>query len=275
MFLKKITIKKDLWFKLSRENSNNFELKTVTYKIPDRSKPIQRRAGFGGFGRFDYEMVDIKEQHFKLFSKGFSIEFNSNINIITGENGIGKSTLMNFIKPPETDRLSNLRMNDDGTIIPEEEVIKEKYKKYLNNASVKLNFSKNPNYIILGNKIHKNDLIKSYSDNFSESNALKPQNLLTIWDMQSFSNGENILDYVEGLKQIQNSLIVLDEPETSLSINSQLKIKETLLEVSKTNQLIIITHSPIIMSLSEQIYDFNLKLYKDTKTILESYKALF
>ena len=92
--------------------------------------------------------------------------------------------------------------------------------------------------------------------------------------MNEFSNGENIIDYINQLSSVEDSLIVLDEPETSLSLESQIKIREKLIEISKKNQLIIITHSPVIMSLSDKIYDFNKKKYISTKDHLKYFSLV-
>lgn len=85
-----------------------------------------------------------------------------------------------------------------------------------------------------------------------------------MWRIQESSNGESTLDFLESLKKIEQSIILLDEPETSLSIKSQIKIRKLLTRLSKKNQVIIVTHSPVLMAAAKEVYDFETKEYKKT-----------
>lgn len=62
------------------------------------------------------------------------------------------------------------------------------------------------------------------------------------------SHGEALLPYMRDLKQFKNSLILLDQPETALSIRSCLEVCSIIRHMLGTgNQFIIATHSPVIM----------------------------
>ncbi|MCH4014079.1 MAG: AAA family ATPase [Solobacterium sp.] len=73
------------------------------------------------------------------------------------------------------------------------------------------------------------------------------------------SNGETAISFFEQ-KIHEHSLYLLDEPENSLSAESQLKLKE-FIEVSVQFydcQFIIVTHSPFITAIDHaRIYDFS------------------
>lgn len=62
------------------------------------------------------------------------------------------------------------------------------------------------------------------------------------------SHGETIMPMLEKLINVKNCVILLDEPETSLSVRSQYKIASIINKLAANgNQLFIATHSPIIM----------------------------
>ena len=82
---------------------------------------------------------------------------------------------------------------------------------------------------------------------------------------QELSNGETAFKYfVETIKE--NSLVLLDEPENSLSAKWQVELSYFLLGTVLENncQLIISTHSPFLLSLrGARVYDL------DTMPIME------
>jgi len=63
------------------------------------------------------------------------------------------------------------------------------------------------------------------------------------------SHGETILPMLSELTKCSGIVILLDEPETSLSIKSQFKLAEIIHDIKNNgNQLFIATHSPILMN---------------------------
>ena len=73
------------------------------------------------------------------------------------------------------------------------------------------------------------------------------------------SNGENAMMYFIDTIQ-NNALYLLDEPENSLSVEYQLKLKEFLEDSARhfNCQLIITTHSPVLLSMKgAKVYDLD------------------
>ena len=55
--------------------------------------------------------------------------------------------------------------------------------------------------------------------------------------------------YISSLKRLGKTTLLLDEPEKALSLPKQLELFNILIEISKTYQVIIATHSPFILFL--------------------------
>lgn len=255
MFLKSIKINSDIVLESNRiSQSKHFKIKKRTYLKEDRRKPIYDQKTFRQ-RRIGYEKKKVTERTFVIHKEGYQLDFKDNLTIIVGDNGCGKTHFFQYLEPKFLKGLSWF-MN--------EEQKKESAEHWISNKTYTLTFSKNPTYLIQGNKIHKD----SFIENFQNS---KPQGTFTagdindLWTMQENSNGENILDFLNSLTSLKDSLIVLDEPETSLSLKSQKHIKSIFSTLLKqNNQLIIITHSPLLMELSTEVYDFEKKEYVNT-----------
>jgi predicted ATPase len=204
----------------------------------------------------------VVEKTFVIFEKGLQVNFQP-ITIIVGDNGCGKTSLIkNLIFPKE--EYENCRFFSDNIEKSQEEVLKN----WVENEKRVLHFIHQPNYIIVENNIHKNSHIDNFKKHHTKDGFLQPQSLLDVWDMETFSNGENNLDFLNSLQTISNALIVLDEPETSLSIKSQCKIVKVIKKLARKNQIIIITHSEILMKLASEVYDFEMKKYVETEKYL-------
>lgn len=77
-------------------------------------------------------------------------------------------------------------------------------------------------------------------------------------DIREASNGQlAFLFFTSSVKE--NSLVLLDEPENSLSPGKQLELAEYLLASARLGtQLIIATHSPLLLAMSgAEVYDFD------------------
>ena len=169
--------------------------------------------------------------------------------------------MLTYLKTPKE---QTLFLFSDKT---KEEYQKESIEKYLNNDNTSLVFDRSPESIIIENKFHKTSFIDRIGKN---KTFVSPQEIIMKWDMQNDSNGETTIDFLTSISKVEHCLIILDEPETSLSIRSQLKMLKLLKKLSKQNQLIIITHSEIFMTLTKQVYDFETKQYIETKDYVMS-----
>lgn len=242
MFIESITINQDIVLESNRESQKKFfKIKKRTYSTNDHHKPI---ANYNfPFGRQTYEKKKVVEKTFVIHKKGYQLNLKKRITTIVGDNGCGKSHLIHFLKPKF---LYEFYFN--------EEQRNEAFKRWLSNDAVSLKFIRQPSFIIFGNEIHKNALIHDFK---KDKINISVQDAAIMWDMGESSNGENVLDFINSLSSVENSLIILDEPETSLSLKSQVNITKIFEKLIKqNNQLIIITHSPILMKLSEEVYDF-------------------
>ena len=68
------------------------------------------------------------------------------------------------------------------------------------------------------------------------------------------SHGETILPMLAELAKIKNCVILLDEPETSLSLKSQFKLAEIINNIkNNNNQLFVATHSHILINSQNEV----------------------
>lgn len=262
MFLDSITFHKDKIFDYKRENQKNFfKIKSRTYKEKNLRKPIYDEK-VSRYRPVGYEIETITEEIFTIFKKDLSIKFNHNLTVIVGDNGCGKTSLINELTPPKKEQFY-FSLNGKS----KEKFEKDKIKNWLSNDIRTLTYIAQPNYYIVGKDLHKLEIIQQAKDDLREAidKPTKPKQgaeaLLSMWDKQTFSNGENNLDFINSLQGITNGLIILDEPETSLSIKSVKKLCKIIEQLSENNQLIVITHNEHIMRLINEVYDFENKRY--------------
>lgn len=85
------------------------------------------------------------------------------------------------------------------------------------------------------------------------------------------SHGETILPMLEELTSLENYVILLDEPETSLSIRSQHKIVDAIRKMLLNgNQVIIATHSSIIMEAFGKVLSLEHRRWMPSKVFLQT-----
>lgn len=240
-------------------------LKNILYKESvefevTRQEHLSRKVRVEKVQKKRYERGKSEYKYFELIPSGMSIDF-SDITVIVGDNGIGKSTLLKTLKMPDFTRVS-------------EKEVTNVIKKYVNNGTRILKYTKLPNGILLLNDLHKSSVRKDIGDKLSADAFFGRGN---IEDTASFllssddSNGEALIDIYKGL-DYKNSLIILDEPETSLSLRSINKLKQQIINLSKDNQVIISTHHPYIMELCETVFDMETKQVVNTAEYLKNYK---
>lgn len=147
---------------------------------------------------------------FRCFKRGTTFEFVNDVTLLVGDQGCGKSTILSLIQ--------------DG-------------KKLCKDIAAE---------IVKPCKFSSFDCEK---DNPRIRNYISDNSSAMFEVLSRFSShGETLLPILEHLKDVENTLILIDEPETALSITSQYKIVKILREsVSRNCQVIVSTHSPILM----------------------------
>lgn len=85
------------------------------------------------------------------------------------------------------------------------------------------------------------------------------------------SHGETMKPIVLHCRHIKDSVILIDEPESGLSIRSQLEMIEAFKEaVANKCQLIIATHSPILMQSVDAVYSVEHKKWMSPENFILS-----
>jgi predicted ATPase len=107
--------------------------------------------------------------------------------------------------------------------------------------------------------------VESYGLNYLE---------LTKNKLNEKSHGEIILPMLKDLENLKNSLILLDEPESSLSIRSVYKFIKILRKLEENgNQVLIATHSPIIIEEFGKVYSLDTREWIESDTFVDRMKS--
>jgi len=154
--------------------------------------------------------IEIKEGIYICFFEGDAFEF-KDITLLVGDQGCGKSTLLGLIKEvfndPDKDWIS-VDKKDSGI-----------------------------DKLILFNS--ENDGPRS-----GPANPNDGQDMLFRLQSHFSSHGETLLPIIKEVENLENTIILLDEPETALSLRSQFAIIEVFKTALKNNnQIIIATHN--------------------------------
>ncbi|NFE19257.1 AAA family ATPase [Clostridium botulinum] len=186
------------------------------------------------------------------------IEFHPKVTYIVGENGTGKSTILEAIaiacgfNPEGGTRNFNFSTKDTHSDLYENlklvRGVKRLYDGFFLRAESFYNVATN-------------------IDEIYEIDALDPYGGVSL---HSQSHGESFLSVIRN-RFSGNGLYILDEPEAALSPSRQMSMLVIMHELIKKNsQFIIATHSPIIMSYPDSII-YELRdgikevMYKDTE----------
>lgn len=182
-----------------------------------------------------------------IFKDGLKIEFDSPITFIIGENGTGKSTLLENIACKvgfnilggNKNHLYDDLLNQDNTKLCDEMKLSWRLKTskgFFFRAESFFNFSSYMEDMALENG---KSMFASYG-----GKSLKKQ-----------SHGESFLSLFKN--NFKEGLFILDEPESALSVEKQLSLIAIIDRLAKNGcQFIIATHSPILITCpNSQIYE--------------------
>lgn len=207
------------------------------------------------------ENYDTKEYPYNLsFLQDFqSIDFNQSITIIVGENGTGKSTLLEAIAT----NAESILVGSENSEIELSHKLADKLKLIWNSKTKKGFFFRANEFdhfikMIKNIKEESKAALKDIEKTGRSKLEAMPY-MNTLVDLENLygeglefkSHGESFLDLFKARFR-PNSLYILDEPESPLSPINQLALISLILEMVDENcQFIIATHSPILMSLPD------------------------
>ncbi len=193
----------------------------------------------------DTERLYLKKVEFiadaNPIKKGLEIEFGSPITFLVGDNGVGKSTIMECIadnfgyKDDTYLKRRDMKDNVKLTVVPEK--FKHKYVDF-----------------------HSGD--KKFASTFGEDIILQMA-------MQKASAGQCSIAMLNtnGLAKFDDGLVLIDEPCRGLSIKNQRAISYMIIELGllRRCQIIVVTHSDLILNkLSGIAQYYNVGTGKDT-----------
>lgn len=179
----------------------------------------------------------------KIILKDKEIQL-TKLTYITGKNGSGKSTLLRYIKN------------------------KDLYK-----------FDSLPISLIWENKVSNDRIIHFDTEMHNPKTSISEwkQTLMHITS-QFRSHGENMLPLLLSITKFSNCLIMIDEPETGLSMNAILKVRSAFVKACKNNQLMVCTHHPLFLihnSKYSSVYSLNeMDNINGRKYVKEYFKTL-
>lgn len=247
------------------------------------------------------------------FTSGNLFEFRPGINLLTGDQGCGKSTLLRMIRYSNKYEVDLEKAMKSRGVISDEFIgrkreISEEFsdvvekvfineenfdgysmldtemdnprnmdfnagdrnqltivKEFLNYVS---NYVSDPLFAELKN------LAPAYAKQVREDTSEFNKDPNSFYQHRMKSHGQTILPLLESMLQFKNRLVLLDEPETSLSILSQYKVLEIFDRMVKENnsQLIIATHSPIFLESQSEVLNIQSKKWMSSKEYLDSMK---
>lgn len=173
-----------------------------------------------------------------IFNRGGTIQFTTPVTFLIGENGTGKSTLLEALAI----RCEIFIWKDDNRRRFRPGKYEDEFYRYLSTQWT-------------NGKVYGSFFGSSYHEYFSQSldewAVSDPEQLGYFGgkSLQAMSHGQSLLAYFENRYRIKG-LYLMDEPETALSPRSQLMLLDILERMSEQGhaQFIIATHSPILLA---------------------------
>lgn len=183
---------------------------------------------------------------FRCYKSGDTLEFKEGINLIVGEQGCGKSTLFYSIMNWQESGIAMAYDSDKGYLFLDTETM---------NPRLSDSF-----------KAHKEfEDLKAYEK--AEFEFVRDS---LIRDDKHKSHGQVMLPLLTANKDTVDKTIFIDEPEAGLSIRSQYKVLNHYRELSKNNQLIIATHSPILIKEVGEVYSLEHRKWMSADEFIKS-----
>ena len=188
-----------------------------------------------------YPVRDHYPFNLPVFNQSEQIIFNAPVTLFVGENGTGKSTLIQALA-----RACGIHIWQD------EERKRAEYNPYEDKLSdcMSIEWVDGP----VQGSFFGSSIFQDFVRILDDWAAVSP-GLLQYFGGQSLmtqSHGQSIMSFFKARYQIKG-LYLLDEPETALSPKTQFKLLELLVKMGKVGhaQFIVATHSPILLACPE------------------------
>lgn len=178
--------------------------------------------------------------------KDLVIELKS-INPIVGEQGCGKSSLLDILSNNEKDLITY----KSSPLLKKGDVVNSFYFD-----------TEKMNPRIKDPQLYTNPTGKDVGIGFKSS-------LISRYK----SHGEVLREFtVNALHKAVNSVVMLDEPEASLSLANQFKLAKEIKKASSTNQILFSTHSLVLIQSFEEVYDLENKCWVKSIDYINRFK---
>lgn len=209
------------------------------------------------------KLIFVKDTH--PFLAGTIVAFKPGVNLICGDQGTGKSTMLEAIMMHDREfaqhvlldqdhkynafayynsEFHNPRTIDGGLNIGETRysATLEMFYDRLRQKLATTRLSNSQHFQVMIAEAYAK--CKNQSMNVIDK-KLVDLDVITVSAMQS--HGQALFPFLQEALKVKNGIVFLDEPETSLSIKSQIKLLGMLKEAQIDNQILIATHSEILI----------------------------
>lgn len=186
----------------------------------------------------------------EVFQQTKSLELDSAVTFLIGENGTGKSTLLRAVS-----RKCGIHIwewDDVGGVRCEHNPFEKDFYR-----AIDIEWSDGP----VPGSFFGSEIFREFSQLLEEWARGGP-GILDYYGGKSLltqSHGQSIISYCRARYKIKG-LYFLDEPETALSPKSQIELLKVMTRMSRKGhaQFVVITHSPVLLACPDaKIYDFN------------------
>lgn len=193
-----------------------------------------------------------------------TLSFESSVTILVGENGVGKSTLLEALGvATQAIAVGELSLERDPTLVPARQLAK--YLKLVWNQKTRKGFFlRSEDFFNFAKRVREDqkDLqdmadeyertLTGYGRQLAMGTVISQKRALAAQygeDLNAFSHGESFLQLFNS-RMSGPGLYILDEPEAPLSPMRQLGFLGMVLDAVRAGaQFVIATHSPILMAL--------------------------